>query len=103
MELCGCALIVAARASTSEEDMKVLITSVALCVALASAASAAPTPKANQGAVAQATLAYKAAGYPAGSTGQVISDRNTNPENNYYEDNGFESRGDEVSTLAHSD
>jgi len=83
--------------------MKIFALSVALSVALASAVSAAPTPKENQGAVAQATLAYKAAGYPAGSTGQVISDRNTNPDNTYYEDNGFNSRGDEVSTLAHSD
>jgi len=83
--------------------MKLLISTLAISVALASVASAAPAPKANQGAVAQATLAYKAAGYPAGSTGEVISNRNTNPDNTYYEDNGYKNRGDEVSTLAHSD
>jgi hypothetical protein len=83
--------------------MKILVTVVVLCLAGATAASAAPTPKANQGAVAQATLAYKAAGYPMGSTGKVISDRNTNPDNMYYEINGYDGRGDEVSTLAHSD
>ena len=83
--------------------MKLLISTLALSIALTSVAAAAPTPKPNQGAVAQATLGYKASGYPAGSTGQVISDRNTNPDNTYYKDNGYKNRGDEVSTLAHSD
>lgn len=83
--------------------MELLTSALALTVAFASVATAAPAPKENQGAVAQATLAYKAAGYPAGSTGQVISDRNTNADNTYYEDAGYDSRGDEVSTLAHSD
>ena len=83
--------------------MKVLLGSLAAVALLTTIATAAPTPKPNQGAVAQATLAYKAAGYPAGSTGEVISDRNTNPDNTYYEDNGYKNRGDEVSTLAHSD
>jgi hypothetical protein len=70
---------------------------------LVSPVLADPAPKPNMGAVAQATLAYKAAGYPMGKTGHVISDRNTNPNNTYYQDNGYDGRGDEVSTLAHSD
>lgn len=82
---------------------KIAVASVAAILIASSSTYAAPTPKPNQGAVAQATLAYKASGYPAGSTGAVISDRNTNPDNTYYADAGYESRGDEVSTLAHSD
>lgn len=82
--------------------MNKLFTALIVLAAGASAVVAAPAPKEHQGAVAQATLAYKAAGYPMGSTGAVISDRNTNPDNTYYETNGFANRGDEVSTLAHS-
>lgn len=53
----------------------------------------------NRSPVASATLAAHAAGI---NIGQTISDRNTNPDNTYYEDNGFTGRGDEVSTLAHT-
>lgn len=79
--------------------MKLVLT-VATVLAMAStAAFAAPTVKENQGIVAQATLAAKANAEP-NVTGKTISDRNTNPENTYYEDHGFDGRGDEVSTLA---
>lgn len=54
---------------------------------------------ANRSPVATATLAAKAAGI---NIGQTISDRNTDPDNTYYVDNGFTGRGDEVSTLAHT-
>lgn len=82
---------------------------IALCAAIGmfgfagvTLADPAPNPNSNQGCVAQATLAYKAAGYPIGSTGQVISDRNTNPDNTYYASNNLSGRGDEVSSLAQS-
>ena len=54
---------------------------------------------ANRSPVATATLNALAAGV---NVGQTISDRNTNPNNTYYQDNGFTGRGDEVSTLAHT-
>ena len=54
---------------------------------------------ANRSPVATATLDALAAGV---NVGQTISDRNTNPNNTYYQDNGFTGRGDEVSTLAHT-
>lgn len=82
--------------------MKRTILTVALLLA-ATTAFAAPTVKENQGAVAQATLGAKTATAPKNVTGATISDRNTNPDNTYYEDNGFANRGDEVSSIAHSD
>ncbi len=61
--------------------MKIPFVAAALIAVTSTAALAdpKPNPNSNQSPVAQATLAYKAAGYPAGSTWQVISDRNTNP------------------------
>ena len=62
--------------------MKLVPIALAVMALMATPVIADPQPKADhQGCVAQATLAYKASGYPAGSTGQVISDRNTNPDN----------------------
>ena len=83
--------------------MKIAFVAAALIAVTSTAALAdpKPNPNSNQSPVAQATLAYKASGYPAGSTGQVISARNTDPANTYYQDNGYANRGDEVSTLAH--
>lgn len=78
--------------------MKLILTVAALALTT-SAALAAPVAKDNQGAVAQATLGAKL-NAEANITGKTISDRNTNPDNTYYEDNGYSSRGDEVSSLA---
>ena len=54
---------------------------------------------ANRSPVATATLGALAAGV---NVGQTISDRNTNPDNTYYQVNDYTGRGDEVSTLAHT-
>ncbi|HVW91295.1 MAG TPA: hypothetical protein VHB74_01670 [Devosia sp.] len=53
----------------------------------------------NRSPVATATLDALNSGV---NVGQTISDRNTNPDNTYYQDNGYTGRGDEVSTLAHT-
>lgn len=86
--------------------MKLTIAMLSLLVLSAPAFAAPPAtpPATSQGAenrspVATATLNAHAAGV---NVGQTISDRNTNPDNTYYLDNGYTGRGDEVSTLAHT-
>jgi len=88
-----------------ESQMKLTIATLSLLVLSAPAFAAPPaTPPAtsqgveNRSPVATATLNALAAGV---NVGQTISDRNTNPDNTYYLDNGYTGRGDEVSTLAH--
>jgi len=89
-----------------ESQMKLTIATLSLLVLSAPAFAAPPaTPPAtsqgveNRSPVATATLNALAAGV---NVGQTISDRNTNPDNTYYLDNGYTGRGDEVSTLAHT-
>lgn len=80
--------------------MKLLSLAVVLAITSA-AAVAAPSDNAsgpeNRSPVASATLAAKEAGI---NIGQTVSDRNTNPDNTFYDEAGFDGRGDEVSTLA---
>jgi hypothetical protein len=86
--------------------MKLSMAALSLLIMSAPALAAPPAspPASSQGAanrspVATATLDALQAGV---NVGQTISDRNTNPDNTYYQDNGYTGRGDEVSTLAHT-
>jgi hypothetical protein len=90
--------------NTRRKNVKMKLSMAALSLIIMSAPAFAAPPASSQGSdnrspVATATLDALEAGV---NVGQTISDRNTNPDNTYYQDNGYTGRGDEVSTLAHT-